>query len=237
MISFEAAGQLLGLAAARDQRTVGDADILAWHSDLNASGISYGDADAALTRFYAVEMASLEPDERRRVTTPDIISLARKIRTERLANFIYEPPAGDEDPLYLERLRGQLTATADGVRPALTERPALDGGPNAQLEAVLAGIGRQVPDAEKAPPPVKRAGPLGVPCPKCRAAVGRPCRLPSRGDNPGRERAPHPARTTVATGGQLTDPAVEQAEIERRRAISIRRLEELADPDPESEAS
>lgn len=236
MISFEAAGQLLGLAAARDQRTVGDADILAWHSDLNASGISYADADAALTRFYAVEMASLEPDERRRVTTPDIISIARKIRTERLANFIYEPPAGDNDPLYLERLRGQLTATADGIRPALTERPALEGGPTAQLEAVLAGVGREVP-AERATKPVKRAGPLGIPCPSCRAAIGRPCRAPSRNDKPGRERAPHSARTTVATGGRLADPAEERAEIERRRAASARRLEQLADFDTESEAS
>ncbi|PBO24035.1 hypothetical protein CLM85_12610, partial [Streptomyces albidoflavus] len=80
MISYEEVGALLGLAAARDQRIAGEADVLAWHADLNAASINYADADAALTRFYAVEMAGLEPDKRRRVTTPDVIAIARKIR-------------------------------------------------------------------------------------------------------------------------------------------------------------
>lgn len=233
MITFEDAGQLLGLAAARDQRTVGDADALAWHSDLNAAGISYSDAEAALTRFYAVEMAGLEPDQRRRVTTPDVISIARKIRTERLANFIYEPPPGDEDPNYLQRLRGQLEATASGETPALTERPALEGGPSDRLAEILSGIGRKVPDEPGEEPPaevaeVRRPGPIGIACPVCHAAIGRPCKveIPGGERKPRELRKPHAARVRVASGGpaELESPEV----IAQRRAASLAKLEQLA---------
>lgn len=233
MITYEDAGKLLGLAAARDQRTVGDTDILAWHSDLNAAGIAYQDAEAALTRFYAVEMAGLEPDQRRRVTTPDVISIARKIRTERLANFIYEPPPGDRDPNYLARLRGQLESTAGGQTPALTERPALEGGPPEKLAKILAGIGRKVPDEPDEETPdevaeVRRPGPLGIACPVCQAAIGRPCKVEiSGGDRKPRElRNPHAARRRVATGGpaELESPEV----IAQRRAASLAHLERLA---------
>lgn len=228
MITFEEAGRLLGLAAARDQRIVGDADILAWHSDLNAAGVSCSDAEAALTRFYAVEMAGLEPDDRRRVTTPDVIGIARKIRNERLANFVYEPPPGDDDPHYLARLRGQLEATANGRRPAPSGQFALEGGPHPDVAKVLAVIGQAVPDEDDETPSVRRAGPLGLECTKCRAAIGRPCRTPG-----GKERASHPARN-----GEASDPAVEQAEMERRRAASARHLaRQLGDDNPVDEGA
>jgi hypothetical protein len=222
VISYEEAGRLLALAAARDQRTVGDADVLAWHADFNAAGLSYADADAALTRFYAVEMASLKTEDRRRITTPDVISIARKIRSDRLANFVYDPPPEDGDPNYLTRLRGQLEATATGRTPALTELPALEGGPHPSVAKALAGIGQSVPEGETADPEVdsvRRAGPLGTTCPKCSAAIGRPCRTPG-----GKERAPHPARK-----GEAADPEQERAEIERRRAASAATLLRLAD--------
>jgi hypothetical protein len=196
MISYEEAGQLLGLAAARDQRTVGDADLLAWHADLNAAGVTYRDAEAALTRFYAVEMAGLQPDQRRRVTTPDVISIARKIRNERLENFVYEPPSNDRDPNYLQRLRGQLETTASGTAPASVSRPELTGSASAPTRALLSSVGRKVPDADDTPterPAIQRPGPLGRQCPKCAAAIGRPCRTPG-----GKERPPHPARRAAS---------------------------------------
>ncbi|MEV6547937.1 hypothetical protein AB0M57_04415 [Streptomyces sp. NPDC051597] len=238
MISYEEAGRLLGLAAARDQRIVGDADILAWHSDLNAAHIAYQDADAALTRFYAVEMAGLEPEDRRRVTTPDVIGIARKIRAERLANFVYEPPPGDDDPLYLERLRSQIAATADGRTPALTELPALEGGPHRDVAKMLAGVGRPTPDIDgegESVEEVRRAGPLGVECPVCRAAIGRPCKIGGFDEKrPPRElRKPHAARDRVANGGpaQLESPE----EIAQRRAASLAKLQELADREASGE--
>lgn len=231
-IDLEETSEVLALAAARDQRTVGEADILAWHADLNAGRVTRNDAVAALTRFYAVEMAGLEPDERRRVTTPDVISLARKIRNERLENFLYEPPSGDSDPQYLARLRGQIAEVMDGRRTPLAALPPMEGGPAPKVLALLAGIG-EMPDMGDDKPaetsPVKRPGPLGVRCPTCQAAIGRPCRAPERNGKQGREKAPHNARRVLATGGQLTDPAVEQAEIARRRAASALRLQQFAE--------
>lgn len=209
-INFEQIGLLLGLAAARDQRTTGDADALAWHADLNTAGINYATASAALSRFY-VDQAALHVDQRYRATTPDIIAIARKIRAERLEGFVYEPPPGDSDPHYLERLRTQRAAVADGLREADPTRRAIETNPRA-MEAITAGIGRAVPDEVAA---VKRPGPLGVECPKCRAPIGRPCRLPG-----GNERPAHPVRVAAAGGGTPESTEQQQAEIERRRAIS-----------------
>lgn len=222
MITYEQAGELLGLAAARDQRTVGDSDILAWHDDLNEASITYEDARAALTRFY-VAQGDLRAEDRFRATTPDVIHQARALRRERLKNFSYEPPPGDADPHYLARLRGQLTATADGRIPALSAAPALEGGPHPrfvkELEARGYEAGRPMPEdeddsttAEVAK--VRRPGPLGVECPSCNAPIGRPCKT--------RFRRPHGARRRVA-GGQ---PAASEtpAEIEQRRAAALAHL-------------
>lgn len=209
-INFEQIGLLLGLAAARDQRTTGDADALAWHADLNTAGINYVTASAALSRFY-VDQAALPTDRRYRATTPDIIAIARKIRTERLEGFVYEPPPGDSDPHYLERLRTQRAAVADGLREADPSRGAIEANPQA-MEAITAGIGRVVPDEIAA---VKRPGPLGIECPKCHAPIGRRCRLPG-----GNERPAHPVRASAASGEQSAPAEQQQAEIERRRAIS-----------------
>lgn len=209
-INFEEVGLILGLAAARDQRTTGDADTLAWHADLNAAGINYPTAEAAISRFY-VDQAAVPVDKRYRATTPDIIAIARKIRAERLEGFVYVPPPGDSDPHYLERLRAQQTAVADGLRPADPTRGAIAGNPQA-VAAITAGIGRDVPEEIAA---VKRPGPIGVACPKCHAAIGRPCRLPG-----GNERPAHPVRVAAAGGDQPAATDQQQAEIERRRAIS-----------------
>lgn len=223
MITFEEAGRLLALAAARDQRTVGDADVLAWHSDLNTASVSYTDAEAALAGFY-VEQARLQPRDRFRATTPDVIAAARRIREQRLANFVYEPDGDETTAQYLTRRRIQITAVADGRIPA-GGPPPLAGGPHPDVAKALAGVGRVVADRDPAEATVARPGPLGVRCPKCSAAIGRSCRRPARGDRLGKECDPHPARARVAAGepGELEDPA----EIARRRAVSAAKLAEL----------
>ncbi|MGA5635030.1 zinc finger domain-containing protein [Streptomyces lydicamycinicus] len=228
MITYEEAGELLGLAAARDQRTVGDSDILAWHDDLNEAGITYEDARAALTRFY-VAQGDLRAEDRFRATTPDVIHLAKALRRERLTNFVYEPPPGDTDPHYFARLRGQISATANGRVPALSAAPALEGGPHPQfveeLEARQYEVGRPVPKdqdeddsttAEVAK--VRRPGPLGVECPSCNAPIGRPCKT--------RLRRPHGARRRVAAGRPAASEA--PAEIEQRRAAALAHLSAAA---------
>jgi hypothetical protein len=234
VIDFKEAGRLLGLAAARDQRTVGDADILAWHADLNAANVTYSVAEQALTRFYAKDMASLEPDQRRRVTTPDIIGIARKIRAERVVDFIYEPPTGDEDPHYLRRLRNQLEATANGERPAAPERLAIPSGKPRDVKALTDLIGREVPDEPGEEPAaevvaIRRPGPLGVACPTCKAAIGRPCKVDGFSDKrrPRELKNPHSARGRVARGESASTETPE--EIERRRAASLAALERLAE--------
>ncbi|MFJ3949017.1 hypothetical protein ACIPXV_02960 [Streptomyces libani] len=231
MITYEEAGELLGLAAARDQRTVGDSDILAWHDDLNEAGITYEDARAALTRFY-VAQGDLRAEDRFRATTPDVIHHARSLRRERLTNFVYEPPPGDTDPHYFTRLRGQLSATADGRVPALSAAPALEGGPPLrfvkELEARGYVAGRPMPEdeddsttAEVAK--VRRPGPLGVECPSCNAPIGRPCKT--------RFRRPHGARRRVAAG----QPAASEtpAEIDQRRAAALAHLSAAATTEDE----
>lgn len=231
MISFKEVGELLGLAAARDQRTVGDADGLAWHADLNAANVTFQVAQQALTRFYARDMASLEPDQRRRVTTPDIIGIARKIRAERVAGFMYEPPPGGSDPQYLRRLRGQLVATANGDRPAAPDRLAISAGSPRDMQSLTGLIGREVPgDPDESVlhevAAIRRPGPLGVACPTCKAAIGRRCRVDGFGDRRPRElRNPHSARGRVARGEPASTETPE--EIERRRAASLAALQRL----------
>ncbi|WP_049569141.1 hypothetical protein [Streptomyces sp. SBT349] len=195
-IDFEQVGMLLGLAAARDQRTVGDADTLAWHQDLNAAAVGYRDAEAAITHFYAVVMAGLEPKDRRRITTPDIISIARQLRRERLANLRYDGDPDETPQQYLARLRTQIAAVADGLAgPDAGQRALGPGTPTRRTTRALAAVGRDIPADAASASKVRRPGPGGIACPKCHAPIGRPCRLPSGAERP----KAHPARVTAAT--------------------------------------
>jgi hypothetical protein len=170
----------------------------AWHDVL-------GDFALADARAAAAAVAKRQPF----VSPAEIIGEIKKIRGERAADFQgpglpAEVPDADPDDVraYLAALRGQRSRAADGFE--LKPR---------KMAELLAGVGREVPPeiAE-----VKRPGPLGAECPKCQAAIGRPCRTPG-----GNERAPHAAR------GGGTDPVAEQAEAERRRAASLRHLNRL----------
>lgn len=220
-------GDVLGLAAARDQRTVGDGDILAWYDDLNAAGVTFQDARQALTRFY-VQQASIPVDKRFRATTPDVIELARKIRRERVANFIYEPPAELETGAqFRSRYRAQLDAVGSGRVPAPTSRPMLEGGPAPELVPMLRGLLQAVPEddgdetAESRAPRRVSVGAMTVQCPRpeCQARIGRQCIFPS-----GKPRTkPHPARLLVAEGGTW-NPGAERDEEARRKAASAAAL-------------
>ncbi|GGV46141.1 zinc finger domain-containing protein [Streptomyces spectabilis] len=168
----------------------------AWHDVL--ADFRLADARAA-----AATVARKQPF----ISPAEIIAEIRKQRDDRADGYqgpglSAEIPDADPDDVqaYLSALRGQRTRAADGLE--LKKRPV------AQL---LAGVGKEIPDEQK---PVRRPGPLGIECPNCGAAIGRPCRTPG-----GKERAPHPART-----GEASNPAAEQAEMERRRAASARHL-------------
>ena len=110
---------LLGAAAARDQRTIGDTDVLAWHEDLG--DLEFADARAALGRHFRESTERLMPAHIRR--------LVRIIRDERRANSVVAqlPPGKVEDD------------------PERDERIARN---RAKLRAVMAQIAakRSVPD-------------------------------------------------------------------------------------------
>ena len=181
MITFEDASALLGLAAARDQRTVGRADVLAWHADLSAAGLTRADAEAALTVFYQ-EMASRQPKDRYRVTAVDLIDIAKRARRERVANLRYDGDPDETPEQYLNRLRARTSALADGrIGPDTGLRALGPGTPDPRLIRELETIGHDVPgdDPTSSRRPV-RVGPLTVACPACLAPLGRHCRSNGR---------------------------------------------------------
>jgi hypothetical protein len=177
----------------------------AWHDVL--SDFALADARAA-----AAAVARRQPF----VSPAEIIAEIRKQRDSRAADFqgpglSAEIPDADPDDVqaYLSALRGLRTRAADGL--PTKRRP---------IAELLAGVGREVSDEVA---DVKRPGPLGIECSKCGAAIGRPCRTPG-----GSERAPHASRVN------RTDPAAEQAEIERRKAVSARHLARLDEEIPDA---
>lgn len=194
MITFEDASTLLGLAAARDQRTVGRADVLAWHADLTAAGLTRADAENALTVFYQ-EMAARQPKDRYRVTAVDLIDIAKRARRERVANLRYDGDPDETPEQYVVRLRARTAALADGrIGPDTGLRALNPGTPDPRLLRELTAVGRDVPDddATGSRRPV-RVGPLTVACPACLAPLGRHCRT-----NGHPRTVPHAARRRAA---------------------------------------
>ncbi|BAL85486.1 hypothetical protein AMIS_2660 [Actinoplanes missouriensis 431] len=80
---------LLGAIAGRDQRTIGDADVLAWHEDLG--DLDFADARAAVSRHFRESTDRIMPAHIRRLT--------RIIRDERRASTTVRalPPGKLED--------------------------------------------------------------------------------------------------------------------------------------------
>lgn len=221
MITFEDASHLLGLAAARDQRTVGRADILAWQADLGAAGITRDDAQNALTAFYQ-EMATRQPQDRFRATPVDIIDIARRARRERLANFRYDGDPDETPHQYLARLRARTAAVADGRIAAEEGLRAL--GPGGDMTERLALVGRQVPDEEQ--PTTRRPariGPLAVQCPTCGALIGRHCRT-----NGHPRTAAHSARRRAARDAAGL-PREDADQVAARKEAAAQALAQLTD--------
>lgn len=107
---------LLTVAAAFDQRTVGEGDAMAWHAVLG--DLNFADAKQAVLGHYA--------DTRERVMPADIRTRVLAIRARRLQDT--EIPAEplialmDDPPAYLAAVRAANTAIADGRDPATAMR-------------------------------------------------------------------------------------------------------------------
>lgn len=216
------ASDLLTRCAGFDNRQPSASAAEAWASALRDIPLD-ADAFAAVDRFYGTPPK--EEGQRLWIQPHDVRRIRRRIRSERLANFQYEP-VGDEAPReYLARLRGQQDAIASARTAAPSTAPALTGGPHRTVADALERVGRTVPDSDEAAlaDTVRRTGPLGVRCPTCGAAVGRPCKTPGGSDKQplGRPRStPHRARIRAAAGEPGLTPEQQAAAEERRREAS-----------------
>jgi hypothetical protein len=129
---------LLAKCAAYDRRTIGEADVAAWHDALH--DVPFGDASAAVTEHYTRTSNW--------VGVADVRDGVKRIRTERLARAdITPPPDVDPDnvPAYLDAYRAQRRRIADGRPvPPVRELPARDVAP------LLRRVGRRLPRGDGA---------------------------------------------------------------------------------------
>ncbi len=225
------AAELLGHCSAFDNRKPSQAAAIAWASSLHDVPLD-ADAKAAVAAYYSTPPK--DPDQRLWILPHHVKTLRAKIRSARLENFQYEPIGDETVQQYLARYRQQVRAIASGRIAPPANLPALTGGPHREVAKVLesGGIGRTVPDSDEASlaDEVRRAGPLGVRCPACGAAVGRPCKTPGGGEKQplGKPRRhPHSARLRAAAGTPELTPEQRAAEEDRRRAASQRALDRL----------
>ena len=214
-ISVDEVTALLKSAGARDQRSVSEADTIAWYQDLNLARVHYRDASAALSHYYVNVWPKQDPKQRFRATAPVLIEIVREIRKKRLADtdFVYEPKHFDETgEQYVRRLNGQLAAIADGRQPEMPAGQALRPRPVLELIEGQAGTWALKDDepARVLPPEIadllaKSRNPArSVVCPYCKAQKGAACR-----NGAGRElgdKALHPGRIDLWATAVTTCP-------------------------------
>lgn len=228
------AAELLGHAAALDNRNPSAAAAVAWAAALDDVPLD-ADAKAAVAMYYRTPPQN--PNERLWILPHHIRTLRSKIRSARLENFQYEPVDGETPAEFLARYKGQVQAIASGRVPAPTGRLALEGGPSREFMAELEARGwegnRTVDDEATVEAElldsVRRSGPLGVECPACHAAIGKPCKgSGGTAKQPlGKPRLkPHTARLRAASGErELTAEQLAEQEqaIKARSALHLAR--------------
>lgn len=231
------AAALLGHCAAFDNRKPSQGAAVAWAAALHDVPLD-NDAKAAVAAYYTTPPK--DPDAKLWILPHHVRTLRTKIRNARLENFQYEPLPDETPAEFLARYKGQVQAIASGRVAAPSNAPMLEGGPSkrftAELEARGWGVGREVPEEGETPAgaglvdSVRRSGPLGIECPACGAAVGRPCKTPGGSEKQpmGKPRSkPHSARLRAASGEPEVS-AEERGEQERRiRELSARHLERV----------
>lgn len=236
------AAQLLGHCAAFDNRTVGKVDARAWAAALHDVPFDE-DAVAAVAAFYGTPPK--DPSQRLWIQPHNVRTGRSRIRSVRLENFQYEPVADETPAEFLTRYKGQVQAIASGRVAAPSDRPAIEGGPSKKFMAELEAHGwqglRAVPESEEEAAreelieTVRRSGPLGIECPACGAAIGRPCKSPGASDKQpmGKPRQkPHSARLRAASGQPETtaeERAAQEQAIKARAAAHFARQQADAD--------
>jgi hypothetical protein len=238
-VNANEAAELLAHCSGFDNRQPSIAAAKSWAQALH--DVPYDqDARDAVAAYYTTPPQN--PNERLWILPHHVKSLRSKIRSKRLENFQYEPVDGETVPEYLARLRGQTQAIASGRVPAPSGRLALEGGPSREFVAELEARGWQglkaVDDEEtELVDTVRRSGPLGVECPACHAAIGRPCKTPGGTDKQplGKPRAnPHGARLRAAAGESEVSGEERAAQEQRIRQMSAAHLAREAEDIPDA---
>jgi hypothetical protein len=235
------AAQLLGHCAAFDNRTVGKVDARAWSAALNDVPFD-DDAVAAVAAFYGTPPK--DPGQKLWIQPHNVRTGRSRIRAARLENFQYEPMPDETPAEFLARYKGQVQAIASGRVAAPSGQPALTGGPSREFMRELEARGwegnRTVDDETPVEveliDSVRRSGPLGIECPACQAAIGKPCKAPGASEKQpmGKPRLnPHSARLRAASGeSELTVAQLasqEQAIKARSAAYLARETDDIPD--------
>lgn len=235
------AAELLGHCAMFDNRKPSQGAAVAWSAALHDVPLD-DDARAAVAIYYSTPPK--DPDGKLWILPHHVRTLRTKIRSKRLENFQYEPIDGETVPEYLARLRGQTAAIASGRVAPPAGRLALEGGPSKEFVAELEARGWQglkAVDGDEETDlvdAVRRSGPLGVECPACHAAIGRPCKTPGGTDKQplGKPRVkPHSARLRAAEGESEQSAEERAAQEQRIRQMSAAHLAREVEDIPDAE--
>lgn len=107
------AGKILGLAAARDRRTVGEADILAWMEDLD--GITFDEARQAVARHFQTTTGVW-------LTAGHVRAIVKLIRAEQKrhqrSDLLALPGRTEPDPERGQRINRGIAVCADVIAKA-----------------------------------------------------------------------------------------------------------------------
>lgn len=234
------AAALLGHCSAFDNRKPSHAAAMAWSAALHDVPLD-DDARAAVAIYYTTPPK--DPGGKLWILPHHVRTLRTKIRSKRLENFQYEPLPDETVPEYLARLRGQTQAIASGRVAPPSGRLALEGGPSREFMAELEARGWQglkAVDGDEETElvdTVRRSGPLGVECPACGAAIGKPCKTPGGTDKHplGKPRLnPHSARIRAAAGESEQSAEERSAEERRIRQMSAQHLAREAEDIPDA---
>jgi len=212
------AARLLAACAAFDNRQPSQIAMRAWATALKDIPLDQDTFDA-VARYYATPPK--DAGQRLWIQPHDVVTHRLAIRSERLANFVYEPPAADRDPHYLGRLRGQLHAIGAGQQSAPSAAPMLEGAPHPDVAERIKKAFQRMPGENGAEPEEPKRGVLGVECPTCQARIGNSCRTGRLGT---RRRA---HRERLAAAGHAVPVPEDAAEITRRKAASAAALAAL----------
>lgn len=233
-MNAEEAAELLAHCSGFDNRQPSVAAAKSWASALHDVPFDQ-DARDAIATYYTTPPQN--PNDRLWILPHHVRTLRSKIRSRRLENFQYEPLANETTAEYLARYRGQVQAIASGRVAGPSGRLALEGGPSREFMRELEAHGwegnRTVPASDEEAVEaevidmVRRSGPLGIVCPSCGAALGRPCKTPGgSGKQPlGKpRRKPHSARLRAVSGESENTAGERAAQEQRIREMSARHL-------------